>query len=247
MFAGSGGELQDNGVLYFSGSTLYSHTQVASNTITAGEFIGPGTIPVGGIIMWSGNTVPTGWSLCNGSNGTPDLRNRFIVGSGDSYNTGATGGDDSYSLTLGQLPEHFHSQPTHTHPAGTLNVNGDTGNQSANHSHNASLSVTINNNTTGIEIRGGGSNDDGGEEVPGGNHSDGSRVSNAVVDPGHGHTGSASGTTDANNANHTHNVDLSVSGSTGDGGNQNTGTLGNGDAIDNRPQYYALAYIMRTT
>ena len=247
VFAGAGGELQDNGVLYFSGSTLYSHTQVASNTITAGEFIGPGTIPLGGIIMWSGSSVPTGWSLCNGSNGTPDLRNRFIVGSGGSYNTGATGGADSYELTLGQLPEHFHSQPEHTHPAGTLSVNGDTDNQSANHSHGASLSVTINNNTTSIEIRGGGSNDDGGEEVPGGNHSDGSRVSNAVVDPGHGHTGSASGTTDPNNANHTHNVDLSVSGSTGNGGNQNTGTLGNGDPIDNRPQYYALAYIMRTT
>ena len=126
-------------------------------------------------------------------------------------------------------------------------MNGDTGNQSANHSHNASLSVTINNNTTGIEIRGGGSNDDGGNEVPGGNHGNNQRVSNAVVDPGHGHTGSASGTTDNNNANHTHNISLSVAGSTGDGGNQNTGTLGNGDAIDNRPQYYALAYIMRTT
>lgn len=41
-----------------------------------------GLIPRGGIIMWSGtiNTIPTGWALCNGQNGTPDLRDRFIVG-----------------------------------------------------------------------------------------------------------------------------------------------------------------------
>lgn len=40
------------------------------------------SVPSGGIIMWSGSiaTIPTGWFLCNGSNGTPDLRNRFIVG-----------------------------------------------------------------------------------------------------------------------------------------------------------------------
>jgi|TARA_R110000796_G_scaffold69059_1_gene157768 hypothetical protein len=39
-------------------------------------------IPVGGIIMWSGTiaTIPTGWALCNGGSGTPDLRNRFIIG-----------------------------------------------------------------------------------------------------------------------------------------------------------------------
>lgn len=39
-------------------------------------------VPSGGIIMWSGSiaTIPTGWFLCNGSNGTPDLRNAFVVG-----------------------------------------------------------------------------------------------------------------------------------------------------------------------
>ena len=41
-----------------------------------------GTIPVGGIIMWSGTiaAIPSNWSLCNGSNGTPDLRNTFVIG-----------------------------------------------------------------------------------------------------------------------------------------------------------------------
>ena len=53
-----------------------------------------GTIPIGGIIIWSGSTgsVPDGWALCNGSNGTPNLQDRFVVGAGSGYAVGATGG-----------------------------------------------------------------------------------------------------------------------------------------------------------
>ena len=49
---------------------------------------------VGQIIMWFGNVnnIPQGWRLCNGANGTPDLRNRFPVGAGDTYALSATGG-----------------------------------------------------------------------------------------------------------------------------------------------------------
>ena len=51
-------------------------------------------IPSGGIIMWSGSigAIPLGYYLCNGSNGTPDLRDRFVVGAGNSYAVGNTGG-----------------------------------------------------------------------------------------------------------------------------------------------------------
>ena len=51
-------------------------------------------VPSGGIIMWSGSigSIPSGYVLCNGSNGTPDLRDRFVVGSGTSYSVGNTGG-----------------------------------------------------------------------------------------------------------------------------------------------------------
>lgn len=50
--------------------------------------------PSGIISLWSGSiaSIPTGWALCNGSNGTPDLRNRFIVGAGSTYAVAATGG-----------------------------------------------------------------------------------------------------------------------------------------------------------
>lgn len=53
-----------------------------------------GSIPSGGIILWSGSTasIPTGWVLCDGTNSTPDLRDRFIVGAGNNYTVDATGG-----------------------------------------------------------------------------------------------------------------------------------------------------------
>jgi len=62
--------------------------------ITALSGGGSSGVPNGAIIMWSGSvaTIPDGFSLCNGENGTPDLRNRFVIGAGGSYAVGATGG-----------------------------------------------------------------------------------------------------------------------------------------------------------
>ena len=72
-----------------------------------------GIVPSGAIIMWSGaaNAIPTGYVLCNGSNSTPDLRNRFVVGagSGSNYNVNDTGGADSVTLTVNQIPAHTHT------------------------------------------------------------------------------------------------------------------------------------------
>lgn len=46
------------------------------------------------IVIWSGKlaTVPTGWHICDGTEGTPILKFRFIVGAGDTYNPGDFGG-----------------------------------------------------------------------------------------------------------------------------------------------------------
>lgn len=51
-------------------------------------------VPTGGIIMWSGSigSIPSGYVICDGTNGTPDLRDRFIVGAGTSYSVGNGGG-----------------------------------------------------------------------------------------------------------------------------------------------------------
>lgn len=67
------------------------------------------SIPSGGIIMWSGSTVPDGWALCDGENGTPDLRGRFVLGSSDSHAIGSVGGSEEVTLTVEQMPEHNHN------------------------------------------------------------------------------------------------------------------------------------------
>lgn len=69
-------------------------------------------IPSGGIIMWSGpyDQIPSGFVLCDGENGTPNLRGRFVVGAGvgSGYSVGARGGEDAVALTTDGLPSHNH-------------------------------------------------------------------------------------------------------------------------------------------
>ena len=61
-----------------------------------------GAIPPSGIVKWSGSiaTIPAGFQLCNGTNGTPDLRDDFIVGAGSAYAVGATGGNSLHFHTV---------------------------------------------------------------------------------------------------------------------------------------------------
>ena len=69
-----------------------------------------GTVPIGGIILWSGSvaSIPGGYALCNGSNGTPNLQDRFVVGAGSGYAVAATGGNATVTLTTAQMPQHNH-------------------------------------------------------------------------------------------------------------------------------------------
>lgn len=67
-------------------------------------------VPVGTILPWYGEVanIPSGFALCNGSNGTPDLRNKFLVGAGNTYALGATGGADKVALDATTIPKHYH-------------------------------------------------------------------------------------------------------------------------------------------
>ena len=94
-----------------------SGTGIATLTIANGalkvdtKFDGHGTVPVGAILLWSGatNAIPDGWALCNGQNGTPNLTDRFIIGAGNQYAAGTTGGSTNVTLTQTQLPSHNHT------------------------------------------------------------------------------------------------------------------------------------------
>lgn len=68
------------------------------------------SVPQGSIIPWYGDkaNIPDGFALCDGTKGTPDLRNRFLVGAGNNYALGDTGGEDQVTLTGTQIGNHYH-------------------------------------------------------------------------------------------------------------------------------------------
>ena len=164
---------------------------VATGIVTATSFSGVGAFVSGMIILWSGaaDAIPSGFVLCNGSNGTPDLRGRFVVGYSDTdgdYDVNDTGGSKDNTLSVSQLPSHNHSF---------------SGSASHNHTHTKATHPS----GSGPE-----QNQSGGPE---------DRTN-------FGDTGTTSTAT------------VTISGTTGD--------TGSGSAIENRPPYYALCYIMKT-
>lgn len=151
---------------------------------------GAGVIPAGVILMWSGSvaSIPTGWQLCDGSNGTPDLRDRFLVGAGTTYAPGDTGGEATHQLIANELPTHTHGVEIVTGSAGA-------------HTHTMPAVPT----------------------------SSLSAGPNAVET-----NNAATGTLSTSSAGaHTHNV-IGV-----------TGSAGADAAHENRPPYYALAFIQK--
>jgi len=85
-----------------------------STTLTAliAQVAALAVVPTGMIAMWSGTVPPTGWALCDGSGGRPNLRGRFIVGynaSDADYNAiGKIGGQKTVTLTVNEIPSHNH-------------------------------------------------------------------------------------------------------------------------------------------
>jgi len=82
-----------------------------------------GTIPAvasaftaGMIMLWSGSigSIPSGWTLCNGSNGAPDLRNRFVIAAGDAYSVAQTGGSAD-SIVVSHTHTATITDPGHLH------------------------------------------------------------------------------------------------------------------------------------
>jgi hypothetical protein len=109
-------------------------------------------VPQGVIVMWSGaiNQIPNGWALCNGNSGTPDLRDRFIVGAGNNYIPGTTGGNATINL------QHNHIINNHSHPGTTggpsdvssAQIGSGTPKPDSNHTHNFTTGVASDRGTS---------------------------------------------------------------------------------------------------
>lgn len=218
-------------------------TQLATTAFVAAGLTA--LIPSGVITLWSGSiaSIPSGWVLCNGSSSTPDLRDRFVVGAGTTYAVNATGGANTVTLDATMIPAHTHSLSASGTTSGqsaghTHTFSGTTSGQSATHTHtvnDAGHAHTFSSTLAKTDAVGGGSNtiktrDDGTTTTS--TAVTGISLNNASAD--HSHT--YSGTTSAVSGDHTHTV--TVTGT--------SGSTGGGLAHENRPPYFALAYIMKT-
>lgn len=224
-------------------SALTNTTQIATTAYVRTEITT--LIPTGVITLWSGSivSIPSGWLLCNGSSGTPDLRDRFVVGAGTTYAVGATGGSASVTLDATMIPAHTHSLSASGTTSAVSNdhnhtFSGTSSGQSVSHSHAVSdpghfHSSDSNGAPNGIGA--GAAFTNGYPNFPGkdtNTKTTGISLGNNSVD--HNHT--YSGTTSGSSANHTHTV--TVSGT--------SGSTGGGLSHENRPPYLALAYIMKS-
>ena len=181
------------------------------------------TIPTGGIIMWSGAilSIPSGWALCNGSSGTPDLRDRFVVGAGSTYDVGDTGGADSVTLSTSQIPTHSHSASTGSAGGHSHTFSGNTS-SSGSHYHSSPAPIDCAGRYPYGSVSGG--------AVSGFCDTDGTTTDTMRTSTEGDHSHTYSGTT-SSVGDHTHSISI--------------GNTGSGGSHENRPPYYALAYIMK--
>lgn len=77
----------------------------------SGTTVFPVKAPVGAIVWWSGpvDTIPVGWHICDGQDGTIDLRDKFILAAGENHTVGEIGGEEEHKLTIAEMPSHKHS------------------------------------------------------------------------------------------------------------------------------------------
>lgn len=181
------------------------------------------SIPKGLIAIWSGNEsdIPSGWHLCDGNEGTPDLRDKFVLGAGTKHTIKTSGGEEEHTLTQAEMPAHTHafSGTPHNHVA-TLNLsNLKTDTATDNHTHTY---------TWGTGSFGGSGNGIA-EGRDNGTAEDTRYAQTSAANSSHSHTITGTGGVTINNA-------------TAGGTNA---SAGGSTPHNNMPPFYALAYIMK--
>lgn len=96
----------DNKMKILNNKNLYCDEKINGDVINF--------LPKNSIVIWKGalNTIPEGWVVCDGTNGTPNLQGRFVVGVGNEYSLNSKGGTTTETLTLSQIPAHKHTCTT---------------------------------------------------------------------------------------------------------------------------------------
>ena len=153
-----------------------------------------GTIPVGGIIMWSGTiaSIPSNWSLCNGSNGTPDLRNTFVIGAHSDSSGAKTTVTGSATASGGSKDATLVS---HEHTTDSII---ETGSTSAKDLSGAITKISEGFNAAGTATGVFSKTNDGTNDITGSSST--SPVSGVTMDVNHRHSTDTQGTS-ATNAN----------------------------------------------
>ncbi len=229
----------DTAVVHKAGDTMTGSLTIsgAGKNIDVGGTIkqqGNDLVPRGVITLWYGSTsnVPAGWVLCNGTNGTPDLRDRFVIGAGATYNPGNLGGNSLISGTTSAAGGHGHtmslsSAGSHSH--GTITGSTTlTVDQMPSHKHISPFNESTSGGAWGNDGTTNNFGSRGGKDN--GIDYDNVRDYTSPVGGGQGHTHGINADGD-----HTHIGSVS---SVGD----HTHTL----SFDNKPPFMALAYIMKT-
>jgi hypothetical protein len=145
------GAFRLDGTAGASGQVLLSAG--GSNTPTWGN-----AFVAGMIMLWSGSSasIPSGWLLCDGTNSTPDLRNRFVVGAGSTYAVNATGGSadaivvsHTHTATVTD-PGHLHTVQGNTTGSGVIGfLRQDAASSGTVNTSTATTGITVTNSTTG--------------------------------------------------------------------------------------------------
>lgn len=125
---------------------LYGIVGVEASTVSS--------FTVGMIMLWSGSigSIPSGWAICDGNNGTPNLTDKFIVGAGSSYAVGGTGGSaDSIVVSHTHTASSVVTDPGHNH---TYTFKAATGGTLSGGDPNSISNTTVNTgtSTTGITV-----------------------------------------------------------------------------------------------
>jgi len=253
----------DFNVLEHEGSTKVAATSTGasvtgnlsvSGTIPAGQLTGAmpaidGSaltgiqgIPSGAIMMWNGTNanIPSGFVLCDGNNGTPDLTDKFILGRGASSNSGNSGGANTVTLAETNLPSHSHgagNYVTSNTGAHSHTLSGNT-NNTGGHSHNTNNTGNHNHGIKNLYA--------GNVRYTVGPNALNNNVysnDNYVINTAGGHSHNTN-----NTGSHSHNV----GGNTSNTGNHshnisgNSGNAGSGSALSITPIHFTLAFIMKT-